>query len=218
MKKFPRLLPLCLLAALLPAVFTACSGGFDASAYVKAGLNNMYLDESADYTEITDCTAEEAHETHLNGLKAEAEVFYNYMYFDTSCLTEETEARVLDMYSDIYKHAKYEVQDANKSNNGYTVVVKIYPIDIFDQSMDELTAMVDVMNEKSAAGAYAGLTDEEIEQEYQNGILDIIESHIDTIDYLDPVEQTVQIKEDSDGLWGMSDQDFSNIDTYIIQY
>lgn len=218
MKKFTRLLTLCLSAALLLLALTACSGGFDASAYVKAGLDNMYLDENAEYAEITDCTAEEAHETHLNGLEAEAAIFYNYMYFDTAYMTEETEARVLDMYSDIYKHAKYEVQAANKSNNGYTVVVKIYPIDIFDQSMDELTAMVDVMNEKSAAGAYASLTDEEIEQEYQNGILDIIESHIDTIDYLDPVEQTVQIKKDSDGFWGMSDEDFSNIDTYIIQY
>lgn len=218
MKRFARSLVLCLCAALVLLACAGCSGEFDATKYVKGLLDNIYLDDSSAYVEMVDITAEEAHESYLEGLETEAQVFYNYMNFDTSCLTEETEARVLDLYHSIYQHSNYEVQNANKSNNGYTVVVKIYPIDIFDRSLDEIYAFIDVFNAKIDAGDYDNSTYEEMEQAYQDGVLSICEGNLDSIDYLDPVEQTVQIKEDSDGLWGMSDEDFSNLDAYIIQY
>ena len=67
-------------------------------------------------------------------------------------------------------------------------------------------------------GDYADLSDEEVETSYQDGLLKILESKLSSIGNLDPIEQTVQIKEDTDGLWGMSDEDFQNLDTYIISY
>ena len=96
--------------------------------------------------------------------------------------------------------------------------MRIYPIDIFEKAADEMSAYVDVFVEKIMNGDYADLSDEEVETSYQDGLLKILESKLSSIGNLDPIEQTVQIKEDTDGLWGMSDEDFQNLDTYIISY
>ncbi len=216
MKKSKFLLPL--LALGLMFVFTGCMSRFDASKYVDALMHNIYLDDSTAYLEMVDTTATEAHQAYLDGLATESEVFFNYISFDTNYLSDETRQRVIDFYDAVYSHSKFEVEDASKSGDGYTVVVRIYPIDIFEKSADELDAYVDVFVEKITNGDYDNMSEQEMEESYQNGVLAILEAKIDSIDYLDPVEQTVQIKEDTDGLWGMSQEDFQNLDKYVIQY
>jgi len=216
MKKL-RFLPL--LALCLALMCTGCSGGFDASGYVSATLKNLYLDDSTEYLELVESTPEEAHQIYLEGIETESQIFYNYMSFDTDYITDETKQRVIDLYQQIYSFSKFEVDAANKSGSGYTVVVRIYPIDIFVKASDELDAYVDVFAKKIENGDYASSTDAELEAAYQDGLLKILEEKArSSIDYLDPIEQTVQIKEDTDGLWGMSTEDFQNLDQYIIQY
>lgn len=216
MKKLTRILTLFAFALLL--LCAGCSARFDASAYVDSLLHNIYLDDSTEYLKLVDITAEEAHDAYIEGLEAETEVFFNFVSFDANYISDETRQRVTDLYDQIYKHSKFEVEDAAKSGNGYTVVVRIYPIDIFEKAADEMSAYVDVFVEKIMNGDYADMGDEEIEATYQDGLLKILEGKLGSIGNLDPVEQTVQIKEDTDGLWGMSDEDFQNLDTYIISY
>lgn len=218
MKKWVRRSVLPLLALVLALTCAGCSARFDASRYVNALLNNIYLDNSTDYLEMVDTTAEEAHEAYLDGLETESQVLYGYMSFDTDYISDETHQRVLDLYDTIYSHSKFEVEAANKSGSGFTVAVRIYPIDIFETTSDEMNAYVDVFVEKVMNGDYADLSDEALEAHYQDGLLTILENRVDSIGYLDPIEQTVQIREDADGLWGMSNEDFQNLDTYIIQY
>lgn len=216
MKRLTRTLALPLLA--LALLCTGCSARFDASAYVDALLRNIYLDDSTSYMKLVDVTAEEAHDAYIEGLEAESEVLFSFLSFDSNYISDETRQRVLDLYGQIYQHSKFEVEDAAKSGKGYTVVVRIYPIDIFEKAADEMSAYVDVFVEKIMNGDYADLSDEEVETSYQDGLLKILESKLSSIGNLDPIEQTVQIKEDTDGLWGMSDEDFQNLDTYIISY
>lgn len=216
MKKFRFLLPL--LAACLTLAFAGCSRGFDSSKYVEALLKNIYLDDSSTYVEMVDTTPEEAHSAYLEGVETETEFFYNYMSFDTDCVTDEIHQRVMNLYQEIYSHTKFEVEDASKSGNGYTVVVRIYPIDFFEKVSDELDAYVNVFVEKIENGDYNNVTEEELEASYQDGILTLLEGKTGSIGNLDPVEQTVQIKEDTDGLWGMSNDDFQNLDQHIIHY
>ncbi len=214
MKRRMAALLLCLL---LVFACTGC-GGFDAGSYVKAVMDNFYLDESAAYTEIVDTTARQAHEVYMNGLTIEAQIFYTYMSFDAEDVDEQTAQRVVDLYSRAYKHAKYDVGQAQKGKDGYTVAVRVYPIDLFDQAMDELNAYVSGFHEALANGDYTGKSEEEISAEYQNQVLSIVEAHVDTIGYRDPVELTVQLKKDANGAWGMGDEAFQSIDEQIIGY
>lgn len=218
MKRLTRgLLPL-LLALCLGIACAGCSGSFDASGYVDATLRNIYLDDSSAYVELVETTAEEAHESYLEGIETEVQFFYNYMSFESDYVSEETHQRVLELYKQIYSHTKFEVEEANKAGDGYTVVVRIYPIDIFETAGDELDAYVTMFVEKVQNGDYNDVTDEELEAAYQDGLLSILEQKTASIGHLDPIEQTVQIKQDTDKLWGMSDEDFQNLDQHIIRY
>ena len=86
------------------------------------------------------------------------------------------------------------------------------------RSADDITAFVEEFYKKISNGEYDSMTESELEAVYQDSILTIIEGKVDSIDYLEPVDQTVLVKKDSDGIWEISEEDFQNLDTYVIAY
>ena len=205
----------CLLLALL------CSGcdKFDASGYVKAVMDNFYLDDSAAYVEIVGTTAEEAHQVYQDGLTAEAQIFCTYMSIDPEMVKPQTAERILALYGEIYRHAKYEVEPAKKEGGGYTVPVRIYPIDLFDQSLDDLNDYVERFHTAIENGDHIGKSTSYLSTAYQNEILAVLEKHLETIGNLtEPVELTIRIEKDGADAWGMSDEDLQRIDEQIIHY
>lgn len=213
-KRSFALLLSCLLLMLL---CTGC-GSFDASGYVKAVMDNFYLDDSAAYVDIVDTTAEQAHQTYLDGLSTEVQIFYNYMSIDPETVKEQTAERVLELYDQIYKHAKYEIEPAEKGGGGYNVLVRVYPLDLFDQSLDDLNDYVHRFHTALENGDHIGKSTSYLATAFQNEILTILERHLETVGYLDPVELTVKIEKDADEAWGMGDEDLQKIDEQIIHY
>ena len=213
-KRSFALLLSCLLLMLL---CTGC-GGFDAAGYVKAVMDNFYLDDSAAYVDIVDTTAEQAHQTYLDGLSTEVQIFYNYMSIDPETVKEQTAERVLELYNQIYKRAKYEIEPAKKTGGGYDVLVRVYPLDLFDQSLDDLNDYVHRFHTALENGDHIGKSTSYLATAYQNEILSILERHLETIGYLGPVELTVKIEKDAGEAWGMSDEDLQKIDEQIIHY
>lgn len=207
-----------LLGCLLPVLLCTGCGSFDASGYVKAVMDNFYLDDSAAYVDIVDTTAEQAHQTYLDGLSTETQIFYNYMSIDPGTVKEQTAERVLNLYTQIYTHAKYEVEPAQKSGGGYNVLVRVYPLDLFDQSLDDLNDYVHRFHTALENGDHIGKSTSYLATAYQNEILSILERHLETVGYLNPVELTVKIDQDANDAWGMSDEDLQKIDEQIIHY
>lgn len=206
-----------LLCFLLLVLCTGC-GSFDASGYVKAVMDNFYLDDSTAYVDIVGATAEQAHQTYLDGLSTEVQIFYNYMSIDPETVKEQTAERVLELYSQTYKHAKYEIEPAQKSDDGYSVLVRVYPIDLFDQSLGDLNDYVHRFHTALENGDHIGKSASYLATSYQNEILSILEAHLETAGYLDPVELTVKIDRDANDTWGMSDGELQKIDEQIIHY
>ena len=214
-----KIIPLIgVVVGLVAVFFINRSNQFHADAYVKSIMDNLFLDDSTEYVELVDITAMEAHTAYLEGLSQEADIFYGYVGFDKEYLSQEMSGRVIALYDKIYKYSRYEVGEANKTKEGYTVTVRIYPIDIWDRSEDDITAFVEGFYKKISNGEYDSMTESELEAVYQDSILTIIEGKVDSIDYLEPVDQTVLVKKDSDGIWEISEEDFQNLDTYVIAY
>ena len=64
----------------------------------------------------------------------------------------------------------------------------------------------------------AAMTDEELEAAWTEMILDMVESYIPKIGYLEPETISIQIEKGADGAYVISDNDFGRIDALIIQY
>ena len=48
--------------------------------------------------------------------------------------------------------------------------------------------------------------------------IQLCRDNLDSIGYLEPQEMVVQVKQDSDGLWTIYDDDFNRIDVAMIYY
>ena len=213
-----------LLAFLLALSFSGCSiissifgAKFDAAGYVQGGLDCLYKGEFDQYLELTNATEEEAQKTYEDGLEAEADVFEQYIAAE-GAVTDASRAKIIELYKAIYAKSSYTVKLLSETNGVYVVEVVINPIDIFTKCYDDATAFVNEFYEKDDAGEFDGLTEEEYNDRYVQGLLDIYTAYVPEIGYTEAKTLTVQVKQDDSGLYTLSDDDMQNIDTWIIEY
>lgn len=188
----------------------------DATSYVRGVLKATYLGDFKEYMEFVDVDETEAQEDYLAGLEVEMEYFADY--FDISEPSDKTKANIVELYKKIYAKSKFEVKDAVKSDSGYNVEVVISPIDILHKADDDFNAYVDDFNARYQTGEFDSLTDEQYEDEFAKGILEIVEAYIPQIGYEADKSIVVQVKQDSDGLWFISEEDITNMDEWIVAY
>lgn len=200
---------------------TGCSSDdFDAALLVKGNLDSIYLNSpSEEYLTLCETTKETCTENYEAGIQTEVDYFISFFDFDETMMTESTRDRITELYEDIYDHSKYEVGSVTKSDDDYLVSVTIYPIDIFEKMYDEdYNDFYLSYEEKYNSGVSA----EELEAYWQNGILEMAESHLDSLGYLDPVTLSVQVtpvEETEDTIYySISENDLVTIDENIIDY
>ena len=209
------------LAVALAVTLTACGGGLttnDAKAYIQGILDMTYLGQyNEDYIELVDGTEAECEENYLGGLETEAEYFA--YYFD-SVLTDDLKDEVIELYKEIYAHSKYTITDATKaSDGGFTVTVQVEPIDIMTQVIEnDIDAYVDAFNARYDAGEFDEMTDEEYEEEWLSGIIELVRGRLDQTGYLETKSIVVQVQIDEEGVYGLNEDDFGNLDMLIIDY
>ena len=120
---------ICLLfTALLITSLSGCTSGSEfATKYVQGALDAVYLAQfDAEYLELLhDATAEDLQSAYLATLEERPDYFASY--FDIAILTDEMRAELVELYREIYLHARYEVRGAEKTENGYLVEVVIEP-------------------------------------------------------------------------------------------
>lgn len=135
MKTSKRIVALALSAAL--ALGTSACGGksggvskFDAKAYVEGLLRETYLGEfDPEYLELVDISEDEARQTYETGISNEVSFFINL--YEIEYPEEELYEELTELYKEIYSHAKFEVTDAVKMDDGsFSVQVTVEPIDI----------------------------------------------------------------------------------------
>ena len=106
MKK--RITAVWLLAAAL--LCGGCGAGFDAAAYVRGILNNLYLGDCSEYLQTADISEEEAAQEREQGIEAETDYFLEY--YGIGEISDGVRGQIGDMYRTIYSRSKYEVLEA----------------------------------------------------------------------------------------------------------
>lgn len=226
-------LSVALTAGLLALSLTGCGGGittFDATAYIQGLLDETYLGKfSKDYMTMVGIDEEEAEATYRTSLEVEFQYLADAFEFDQSYLEEEVYEDALDLIGELYQNARYEVKPATKTESGFAVEVVIQPYDlvavIYEDYMNEFSTSFHAKYDEYTPERLDTMSDAEYEAffaEYENewakGVIQLFRDHSSEGGYLKAQSIIVQFTPDTDGLYSIGDNDFSNLDALILAY
>lgn len=195
------------------------------STYVQGYLDLTYKDQiNDDFLEIAGISEEEAEQQYQDGLDVEVQFFIDGIA-TIEYPTEEIETAIRDMYEEIYSHSSYTVGAASELDSGnYAVEVKVQPIDIMTNFTpdDFQNVFTQVLAERGVTDNFAlySMSEEEYasaDQEYANRLVAMIEEKIPSIGYTEEKSLAVQIM-DGGEMWEPNQDDFSQLDTWMIDY
>ena len=213
------------LALVLALSLAGCGTAMtDASTVlVQGNLDEIYLGKyDPAFLELVNTTEEQAEANYIQGLETEADYFA--YYFSIDYMDDTLQDEIVELYKEIYSHSRYEVGEATKVDDStYGVPVTIYPIDIMQTVYDQADAAIAEFNASySDDEMYLIENDEAAYAEYDAAWarmwIQLCRDNLDSIGYLEPQEMVVQVKQDSDGLWTIYDDDFNRIDVAMIYY
>lgn len=212
---------LTVLILTLCAILLCSCASFDAAGLLQGNLDLIYLNQYTDaYLESVDLTAEEADQQYADGIEAELEYFADYFDIDLTLCSDELKEQIREFYRNVYSHSKYEVGSAANNSGTYVVSLTIYPIDIIQQFMEkDADGFMTVWEARYNNGEFDAMTDQEFEAAWVSGILGALNARLPDIGYQAAESIAVQIaKDETDGLYVITDNDFGRIDSLIIAY
>lgn len=214
-KKAAALAVLLALALSLAGCGTAMS---DASALlVQGNLDEIYLGKfDPAFLELVDVTEAEAEENYEQGLGVEADYFMQY--FQIEYPTDELRQEVVELYKDIYSHARYEVGEATKvDDTTYGVPVSVYPMDIMQKVSEQSEAAINELHQTYTQDVI-NADYEAYDHAWAEMIIGLCRDNLDSVGYLDPEDMVVQVTQNDSGVWTIYESDFSRVDAAIIYY
>lgn len=221
MKSLRRILPL-LTAVALCLCLSACGSFSDTvKTLVQGNLDEIYLGKADEaYLKLVKSDEKSAQEAYIGGLETEAEFFVNY--FDIEYPTEELIDEIVELYKQIYAHSKYIVNEPAKlDDNTYAVKVQIWPIDVFQLVAANFNEGMDAFFAKYEQVDTDSLSDEEYAQfdlDWAHAIIALVYEQLPNMGYLDEQSIAIQVAKNDEGVWMITDNDMSSIDTAVIYY
>jgi len=227
-----------LLALVMVLALTACGsidvggGTDDITLLVRGNLDAVYPGTfDPDYLELVGTDEATAESDYVSGLESEAEYFCYYFGIidstfgeDFSDIPEDLQDELVDMYRNIYSKSSYECKEAVEQSDGsYTVQVLINPIDIIQTAYnmivnDEYPEWIDFNKKYESADLNDPAVNEAYIKDKTRIAIDLINSLLPNLGYLDQKSISVQIQQDSEGYYSINNDDWSTIDLYMITY
>lgn len=190
------------------------------SDYIKALMECKYYGELSGYqTEVANATKDDAQECHDGTVEYYAYELMQYTDVGYDYVSEETVNQWVDVAREIMAKTKFTVNEGTLVGDDYQVKVDIQPLNINDLIYDEVGAYIEEYNSMLNGVDTSAYTDEQwdaLEEEYAAGVLTIIKNHIPEIGYKDTVSKIVIITFDEEGRYGISDEDWYDIDDYVV--
>ena len=221
MKKTITLLTIILL--LVSTLFSGCGNNAEtdfANIYVQGILDTIYLgQQSENFLDITKIDMlSQLSDEYENGMKAEANYFSYYFNLDSASTAFENE--LIDMYKDIYQYAKYQVQASSQIEDTYYVDVVVSPIDVVYKVVEEdLAGYMESFQSSAENGNFDELTEEEYNNLYVSGIIELVQGHMQNLGYYEDQTITVEVITDiEDGLYYIRGNGLAEIDEVMIKY
>lgn len=184
--------------------------------YVQAVMDCSYFCETEKYMEMTDSTQEEAEAVYQDEIDYVTELICVNNLVEMDYVSEETMEGYAALAKDIVSKVKYTVHEAEKSGDSYHITIEIQPIDFWEITYDPIQEYCDtVYNVKIEE-----ITTEEelaaLEQEYAEGVLEILSGYTSQIGYKEATNKIVEITVDEDGMYGITEQDWLDIDDLLL--
>ena len=203
---------LLLAAVLAAAVLGGCGGSFDASAYVKALMDNSYKGDSTEFVEQKVGTKEQAEQLYEEGIDTEMSAITQSVQ-----LSDELQSEFKDVLKDVFKNVKYTVGEATKKDDSYEVEVKYQKMNVFAPAMESFNAAseayVTEMTEKAANGEDTP-SEEEINEQVYVMLNDAIKEAMGSVTYGDE-ESTIVHIELKDKTWTPNEDDLYNLELLL---
>ena len=231
--RFTRIISLILALALCAVLLGGCGKedepapapepteqAFDPAAYVKGGLDAVYLGEYSDeyISMLGGETKESCAERYERGMQVSLDVFCTYFGIEYEQCSESVRSELLELMHKMYKCAKYEIGTPEQIGEGYTVEVKVSPIAAVAQ-----TAQEDYPD--LAKGAAERIASGELDKGSQSfidwwakSIHDMVNAHLVSPTYLDAQTVTVTLEKNSGGSYAFSGTSLADVDTLIVSY
>lgn len=190
------------------------------SDYIRALMECKYYGKLESYmAEVAGATKEEAQKCYDSTVEYYAYQLMAYTDVGYDYLADETIGKWVELAKKIMAKSSFKVNKGTLVGDDFQVKVDIQPINIKDLIHDEVSAYMDEYNAMIDAKDTSAYTDEQwnaLEEQYAAAVLAIIESHISEIGYKDTVSKIVIIEFDEEGRYGISENDWYDIDDYIV--
>jgi len=187
-------------------VLTGCMQTFDASGYIKAGLDANTKGEFEAYAEITGSTVEEVEALYNQAIETEMQYIASYN------VSDEKKEEFRQLFIDMYKNFKYEVGEATRNDDkSYTVPVTTYKLIIFEGMMEKGEEYL-TNYAQTEVDAGRTPTQEQIEAEAINFMYDEMKEKLAACQYAVPVTTNITVSPTKQG-----SQLIYSADTYQLQ-
>lgn len=202
---------LLMLSVLTLGLFAGCGKGFDASAYVKALLDNSYKNDSAAFVEMKIGSAEEASSLYEEGLDAEMQGVLAGV-----SMSEEAENDYRAFFKDLLAKADYTVGEAEKQSDGsYIVNITYKQMKIFEPALTEYMAELEGQMETWQTQASEGsITQDEVYEQMYLLLLTSMQNALSNVEYGEEQTTTVTV-ELVNNVYTPSDSDFYNLESLM---
>lgn len=210
MKKLVKKIALVLSCIMMMGLLGGCGEKFDASAYLKALLDNSYKNDATAIVEMEIATAEEAAALYEEGLQGELD-----MMLTTAGITEDQIPGIRDIMADMLAGAKYTVGEAVEQEDGSFVVTVTYEtMNVFGPTNEKYLADVETMvtewTEAMLAGEEAA-SEEEMTAKVYEMFGTTLQEVLANPTYAEPQETTVRI-EIVDNMYQPNEEDLYNLE------
>ncbi len=181
------------ICTLVIGMLSGCGNSFDASAYLKALLDNSYKNDSTEFVAQKIGTKEEAEELYQQGIDAELSAATSDV-----TLSDELLAGFEETFQNIFQKVKYTVKDAKKQSDGsYVVTVEYEQLEIFAAVMENYQAEVEQWSAQMTEDVKNGQavpSDEEIYEELYKILKADLDSALENPSYAEKATTTVTIE------------------------
>ncbi len=162
--------------------------------YVQSILDATYHGDCTRYMQITGASQQqaakmsEAHAVNLAGQMAE---LYAIQLTQIPAVIGE---RLTEVAYDVYEKSVYTVSDAEKVGDKIYVSILVQPLKIYHGVAAQIEDYIENFNARAKDGEFAHLTESEYENEYAEGILDILEAFTQNIETEETRTYRIQIR------------------------
>ena len=196
--------------ALAVVTLTGCAS-FDASAYLKAILDNSYKNDSTAFVEQKVGTKEEAADLYQQGIDA------NMSQLDGYTMDDATKAEMEKLFGDLYAAADYTVGEAEKDGKNFNVTVTYRPMTLMTDATDAYMAALEEKTTEITQRAMNGeeVSDEEIEKMAIDLYLSTFKDQLANIQYGEETSMVIKI-ELTDNVYAPNQTDLANFEAAVL--